>query len=107
MTGVFKRPLVTEKTLGLAGRGWYTFMVDPDADKNEIAKAIGAFYNVQVVDVRTVSMHGKTRRTGKYMRYVKKSDWKKAMVRLVKGQKIDVFEVTPNEEKEPAKSEKK
>jgi large subunit ribosomal protein L23 len=103
---MIKRPLITEKTLTLAARGWYTFSVDTQASKEVIAQAISAFYKVNVIDVRTIGMHGKVRRVGKMSKYVKKADWKKAMVRLKKGQKIDVFEVTGQEVEKPAKAEK-
>lgn len=92
------RPLITEKTLTLAARGWYTFMVDKKAEKGAIGRAISDFYKVKVVEARVASMHGKTRRVGKLMRYAKKPDWKKAIVRLAKDQKIDAFEVAPTEE---------
>jgi large subunit ribosomal protein L23 len=88
------RPFITEKTLSLAARGWYTFVVDPQAEKKQIASDVAKFYKVTVTDVRTVHMHGKNRKVGKKMQYVKKPDWKKAMVQLAAGQKIDAFEVT-------------
>lgn len=95
-----KRPIITEKTLTLAARGWYTFAVDTRASKEEVADAVTTFYKVTVEDVRTANMHGKIRRVGRMGRTMKKSDWKKAMVRLAKGQKIDAFEVAPvSEEK--------
>jgi len=86
------KPLVTEKSLALANRGWYTFAVLKTAVKGHIASAIAKQYKVKVEDVRTVTMPGKTRRVGKSMRTVEKSDWKKALVRLTKGQTIDTFQ---------------
>jgi len=96
------RPLISEKTLVLASQGWYTFVVDLQAEKKEIASTVSSLYKVTVTDVRTIHMHGKMRRTGKKMTYSKKSDWKKAMVQLAKGQKIDAFEVTSQETEKPA-----
>ena len=108
---IVKKPLITEKTLLLASRGWYTFAVDEVASKPSIAQAINGAYKVNVLEVRTSMMHGKVRRVGKMSQHVKRPDWKKAMVKLKKGQKIDVFEVTPNAEagaeSKPAKSEVK
>lgn len=92
------RPLVTEKTLTLAASGWYTFVVAKLEDKKTIGRAISDFYKVKVTQVRVASMHGKTRKVGKRSRLSKKPDWKKAMVRLASGQKIDAFEVAPTEE---------
>jgi len=111
MKRIIKRPLITEKSLSLAAHGWYTFLVDVKARKEDIAEAIAKFYTVTVTNIRTAHMHGKMRRVGRMMKYVKKSDTKKAMVQLAEGQKIDAFEVTaPTEEKpreEKSASEKK
>lgn len=103
MKQILKRPIITEKSLALAARGWYTFMVDDTAAKNDIARAITSFYKVTVTNVRTLTMHGKVRRAGKLMRATKKPDWKKAMVQLVKGEKIDAFEVTEQQGEKSAK----
>jgi large subunit ribosomal protein L23 len=91
------RPLISEKSLGLASRGWYTFAVAKHARKEDIAKLIERMYSVNVLSVRTVAMHGKMRRTGKKMVGKRKEDWKKAMVLLKAGQHIDAFEVTQQE----------
>lgn len=95
------RPIMTEKSLTLAARGWYTFMADALARKEQIASEIHDIYKVDVVDVRTMIMHGKTRRVGKKAKPTKKQDWKKTMVRLKPGQKISIFEIAPVES-EPA-----
>ncbi len=105
MNTIVQRPLITEKTLTLASRGWYTFAVADDASKPTIAEAVSKFYKVTVTEVRVVSMHGKVRRVGKLSKYEKRPDWKKAMVRLTKGQKIDVFEVTSEQPEKPEKAE--
>lgn len=89
---IIKRPIVTEKSLALANRGWYTFAVEKTAVKGHIASAIAKQYKVKVEDVRTVTVRGKTRRVGKSMRTISHSDWKKALVRLTKGQTIDTFQ---------------
>lgn len=99
MKHLVRQPRMSEKSLDLAGRGWYTFVVDKHARKEEIAKAIGALYAVVVTDVRTVAVHGKERRVGRMRKSVKKSDWKKALVKLAPGQRIDAFEVTTEEKK--------
>lgn len=96
-TVVVQRPLITEKSLVQAAKGWYTFVVDPSTTKQEIAQAVHALYNVTVISVRTSMRHGKARRVGRKMATIRKPDWKKAMVMLAKGQKIDAFEVTPQE----------
>lgn len=99
-----KRPIITEKSLGLASRGWYTFAVGKHVRKEEAAKEIEAMYHVNVIRARMVAMHGKVRRTGKKMMSTRRADWKKIMVLLKAGQHIDAFEVTS---KEPAPEEVK
>jgi large subunit ribosomal protein L23 len=97
MQQIIIRPVLTEKSLTLASRGWYTFEVDLDAEKPGIASELSRTYGVTVTDVRTIRMHGKTRRTGRKMKQVQKSDWKKAMVQLKSGQTIDAFHIAPEE----------
>ena len=94
MNYVIKRPILTEKSLTEAGRGWYTFAVSLTADKPEIAREVGSRYNVTVRSVRTMRVPGKTRRVGRRMVPRKRPDWKKAVVRLKAGQTIDAFQVT-------------
>lgn len=99
MKHIITKPVITEKSLKLASRGWYTFAAAVASSKPQIAQAIHDVYGVTVVDVRTLIMHGKERRAGKRMKRVRRSDWKKALVRLKEGQKIDAFEVTGETEK--------
>jgi ribosomal protein L23 len=99
-----QRPIITEKSLGLASRGWYTFAVGKHVRKERAAKEIEIMYHVHVTKARTVAMHGKVRRTGKKMVTKRRADWKKIMVLLKSGEHIDAFEVTTKEE--PAKAEK-
>lgn len=93
------RPIITEKSLNLASRGWYSFAVTAGKRKQEIARGVGALYGVEVISVRTIVMHGKVRSAGKRAKKVKRVDWKKAIVQLKAGQKIDAFEVTGEQEK--------
>lgn len=88
---VIKRPLVTEKsTIARDDANKYVFEVDRRANKIEIEKAVEKLFKVKVVNVRTMNMEGKKKRTGRVMG--KKRDWKKAVVTLVPGQSIEVFE---------------
>lgn len=87
------RPHITEKSMALAQQGWYSFVVSAGSRKESIAKEIGALYNVTVKEVRTIRRKGKMHRTGKKMIMKRKADWKKALVRLAKGQKIAVFDI--------------
>lgn len=94
MKHVIKRPVITEKSLELASRGWFTFGVDIKSTKGEIASEIASMFRVHVREVRTVVMKGKTRRVGKKRTPRVQENWKKAMVHLNEGETIDLFEVT-------------
>lgn len=87
------RPIITEKSLREASRGWYTFEVDAVADKARIARDLEELYNVKVVSVRTSIVAGKAHRVGRRGKTALRPDWKKAVVRLAAGQKLDVFEI--------------
>ncbi len=94
MNHIIHKPLITEKSLPLAAKGWYTFVVDKSVNRIEISEAIEKFYKVHVTNIRTISMHGKTRKVGKRMMTTRAQNWKKALVRLKGEEKIAAFEVT-------------
>ena len=81
-------PLRTEKGTSLLPLNKYVFLADKKANKLEIKKAIEEIYKVKVEKVNTVTVKGKTKR----VRLVegKTSDWKKAIVTLKEGDKIDI-----------------
>jgi large subunit ribosomal protein L23 len=84
------RPLITEKNTTLMEQNKYTFEVDRYAEKPQIKAAIETIFNVSVTSVRTINMRGKLRRRGREMGYQK--DWKKAIVTLAEGDRIELFE---------------
>ena len=89
---VIKKPHVTEKTsLGSDSSNTVAIVVDKAANKIEIKQAVENLFKVKVADVRTVTVAGKVKRSGKT--YGKRSNWKKAYVTLQEGQSIDFFEV--------------
>jgi large subunit ribosomal protein L23 len=90
---VIVRPVDTEKTRYLASElGQYTFEVDHRANKIEIKRALEAIYEVDVVSVNTMIMPAKVgRRRGRRL-VLRRSWWKKAVVKLAEGQRLDVFE---------------
>ena len=92
------RPIITEKSMMSAQKGWYTFATTKQVRKETIAGEIKKLFKVDVVNIRSIAMHGKVRRAGKSSRSLKREDWKKAIVQLKKGQKIDVFDVVPQQE---------
>ena len=87
---VLVKPVVTEKASAMMQENKYTFVVALDANKTEIRQAIEELYKVKVLNVTTLRVMGKTKRMGKYQG--KRSDYKKAIVRLAEGNTIPVFE---------------
>ncbi len=85
------RPIITEKSTLLKDVGnQYIFEVQRNANKIEIRKAVEKLFKVKVVSVQVSNMEGKKKRLGKFAG--KKSDWKKAVVKLSPKDKITIFE---------------
>lgn len=93
MSYIIKRPLITEKSLKDAQNGIYTFIVEKNAEKKEIKKAMEEMFKVHVVRLTTAITKGKKRLVGKRRVPVSESSTKKARVILKKDEKIDLFEV--------------
>jgi large subunit ribosomal protein L23 len=89
---IVRRAMVTEKGTRLREReNGYLFEVARDANKIEIKQAIEAIFpQVKVSSIRTLRVHGKPKRMGRYAG--RRPDWKKAVVTLKKGQSIELFE---------------
>lgn len=88
---IVRRALVTEKGTRLReGHNGFLFEVARDANKIQVKQAIEAIFNVKVETVRTLRVHGKPKRLGRYAGH--RPDWKKAVVTLKKGDSIDLFE---------------
>lgn len=88
---VILRPLITEKATRLSGEGKYAFEVQRSANKTQIADAVEKSFDVTVTSVNVMNMRGKSRRLrGNRVKYA--PDWKKAVVTLAPGDKIELFE---------------
>ncbi len=87
---IVKRPLITEKGMGIAAMGKYAFEVDPKANKIEIAEAVHTIFGVDVVKVNTLNVKPKLKRYGRFEG--KTGGMKKAYVTLKPGQRIQIFE---------------
>ncbi len=88
---IIKKPLISEKGAALAETSnMYAFEVSRTATKPEIRAAVEALFKVKVVGVRTMVCHGEIKRVGRFTS--KRSNWKKALVTLEKGQKIELFQ---------------
>jgi len=87
------KPIISEKSMSGVTLGRFTFQVLQDATKEEVKKAIEKKFKVNVLGVKTNLVKGKTTKVGKRRREVVKSSWKKAVVQLKEGQKIDLFDI--------------
>ena len=97
MQNVLIQPVITEKSMQDAALSRYTFAVLKEANKAEIARDVASSFNVKVKSVKTSILKGKTRRAGKKRMETRTSPWKKAVVEVEKGQKIELFDVTEGE----------
>lgn len=88
---IIKRPLITEKTsIQKAVSNQFTFEVDRKANRVEIKKAIEGIFKVNVAGVRTMQIKGKVKRRGRTVG--RRRNWKKAIVKLMPGERIEFFE---------------
>ena len=87
------KPIITEKSFqGVTERNQYSFKVSSGLNKNQIKKKVEEAFKVKVVKVKTASIPGKKKRRGRF--YGKTSGYKKAVVSLKKGDKIEEFKAT-------------
>ena len=87
---VLRRPLITEKNAALQAQGKYAFEVAGEANKPQIKQAVEKAFTVKVTAVNVITVPGKMRRVGR--RRVLTPSWKKAVVSLKPGDKIEFFE---------------
>ncbi|HEX9205421.1 MAG TPA: 50S ribosomal protein L23 [Candidatus Deferrimicrobiaceae bacterium] len=91
LSDVIKKPLITEKATLLKGTAnAVLFAVDTRANKKEVREAVEKMFKVKVVDVRTMTVAGKVKRRGRTLGL--RPGWKKAVVTLKEGDKIEFFE---------------
>jgi large subunit ribosomal protein L23 len=89
---VVLRPVVSEKSYGLLDANVYTFVVRSDATKIQIRDAVEQIFNVRVTKVNTLNRKGKRKRNRRLPTYGKRPDTKRAIVTLMAGSRIDLFE---------------
>jgi large subunit ribosomal protein L23 len=89
---VIVRPVVSEKSYALLDQGVYTFVVHRDANKVEIRQAVEAIFGVRVSKVNTLNRPGKRKRNRRNWTFGTRPDTKRAVVTLVAGDRIDLFE---------------
>jgi len=87
---ILKEPIITEKSMKQTEGGSYVFKVEKGVTKNQIKEAINSAFGVDVVEVMTINVKGKKRKSGQHS--IEISGYKKAIIRLASGQKIEAFE---------------
>ncbi len=87
---VILAPVVSEKSYSLLDGNSYTFVVHPEANKTEIRQAVERIWGVRVINVNTVNRKGKTKRFRQTLG--RRTDTKRAVVKLAEGDKIEIFE---------------
>jgi len=87
---VIVEPVVSEKSYALMSEGKYTFRVDDRAHKTEIARSVEEIFGVRVARVRTAKVRSKPKRRGLHAGRTRA--WKKAIVQLAPGDRIELFE---------------
>lgn len=87
---VLRRPLITEKNTLLQSQGKYAFEIAREANKQQVKQAVESAFNVNVTAVNVMMVPGKHHRVGR--RQVMSPVWKKAIVTLKSGDKIELFE---------------
>ncbi len=88
---IIRRPLISEKGTTLKDdNNQLLFEVDKSSNKSEIKKAVEKLFKVTVTEVRTMNRQGKPKRLGRFAG--KRKDWKKAILTLKEGDRVDFFE---------------
>ncbi len=87
---ILRRPLITEKSTALQAQGKYAFEVAAEANKPQIKQAVEKAFKVEVTAVNVMTVAGKSRMLGR--RQLPAHPWKKAIVTLKSGDKIELFE---------------
>jgi large subunit ribosomal protein L23 len=87
---VLIKPYITEKTTAMMADNKYTFIVPLTANKIEIRQAVEQIFKVKVLAISTIRVLGKAKRMGKHLG--KRNDFKKAVVKLAPGERIEFFE---------------
>jgi large subunit ribosomal protein L23 len=89
---ILLRPVISEKSYALMDQNTYVFIVDPRASKIEIRGAVEAAFGVRVASVNTLVRKGKRKRQRRLATFGKRPDTKRAIVRLIGDDRIELFE---------------
>ena len=94
---ILQKPIISEKSMKLAGDGLYTFLVNRSSTKPQIAKAVKEAFKVDIISVKTINVKGEVKMQRRIRKNFTTKAFKKALVQVRKGQIIPIFE-TPKEE---------
>ena len=94
---ILQKPIISEKSMKLAGDGLYTFLVNRTSTKPQIAKAVAEAFKVDIISVKTINVKGEVKTQRRVRKNYTTKAFKKALVQVKKGQIIPIFE-TPKEE---------
>lgn len=86
------KPHITEKTIEMTKKNWYTFEAPVHTGKNELKPLIEKTFSVNILKMKTIVVKGKSKRSARSRKIRKLFDWKKVMVLVKEGQKIAVFD---------------
>jgi large subunit ribosomal protein L23 len=89
---ILLKPVVSEKSYALMDEGTYVFVVDKRANKIEIREAVQSSFGVRVASVNTLNRKGKRKRQARRQAFGQRPDTKRAIVRLVGDDRIELFE---------------
>jgi large subunit ribosomal protein L23 len=92
------KPVFTEKSTKMVRQGKYTFWVEPNSDKMGLKSLIGKLFGVHVTSIKTIKKGGEKGRTARGKKFSRLAT-KKAVVTIMAGEKIDVFEETKKNKK--------
>lgn len=109
MSQILLGPIITEKSMGSTAKGKYVFRVNDNANKQEIAKEVKKAYKVDVEQVNVINVRSKERRF-RFKQVGQTIAWKKAVVSIKKGQRIEGFEIKedkPNKKKQDKQDQNK
>jgi large subunit ribosomal protein L23 len=91
MKNIITKPIISEKAFAAQEVDKYIFAVSPKANKDLVKKEVERLFGVEVLTVNIINTPGKVKRVGRI--YGKRSDVKKAIVKIKKGQKIEEFKI--------------
>lgn len=104
MRNIIKKAVISEKSFQNTAGNKYTFIVDKTANKQEVAKSLENLFGINVISINIMNYIGKIKMTKKNKG--KRADYKKAIVLLKPGQKIDLFDIETPQEPKAEKKEK-